>query len=576
MKKIIFSIFLIFFFVNSYSQIYDTTKLRDSINIHLVPNNTNSITAIKLNRIIGGLLNTRRTIWDSLNLKLNRLQVKQLFDSFYSASSSTITGTGLSNRLSVWGGTSSQTSFSDLTYDDINLRLKLGSALVTIPNGTGSLINSNFSINTLSQSSSIGLQVLDGINNRKAGLFVDNTNSLWGLSSSQSSNPTPFTLRLNGLERFRIDTDGNFIIGTTVNNGINKLQVAGSGRFTTNLEAQSYTVGLWNTLTYTGGQLNIGGITPGQWGSVATFSGGTIRSLLNSTGLTLGTISGIGTGTLYGGNINITNGILAQRARLTSIFLNKDSIPISNKLNAVFLDTINGQLTRTNLSKIHTGTFSFNIVTRILTSSNLDGTISNIEIPRTHTPFSLENGYGLIGSNFDGSISRTFIIDTSLIATKLFVSNSLNTKLQFSDTGRSNQKIATAYQLNKVKDSITSIFSYGVYTPSYNSSTNISTYVLKQCNYYRIGDIVNVSGWITLNTLSNEELTQIRLTIPLPSTFSSILDISGNGIYHPPSFQPIPIKCEAFTSNIVNLTFLPYFGSGSNIDTQFSFTYKIL
>lgn len=71
MKKLLSFLSLFFLFHTANSQIYDTLKLRDSINLNIVPNSSRAITAIQMNRILGGFLNTRKPIWDSLNTRVN-------------------------------------------------------------------------------------------------------------------------------------------------------------------------------------------------------------------------------------------------------------------------------------------------------------------------------------------------------------------------------------------------------------------------------------------------------------------------------------------------------------------------
>lgn len=67
---------------------------------------------------------------------------------------------------------------------------------------------------TTSGSAGISAGVTDGTNNRRAGLFVNQTDALWGLSLTYSSGRIPFVLLSNTTEQLRVDTSHNFGIGT--------------------------------------------------------------------------------------------------------------------------------------------------------------------------------------------------------------------------------------------------------------------------------------------------------------------------------------------------------------------------
>jgi len=61
----------------------------------------------------------------------------------------------------------------------------------------------------------VGAAVNDGTNNRRGGLFVDQTNAVWGLAHSYSSGGVPFVLKSGSSELFRVGINGFFSIGST-------------------------------------------------------------------------------------------------------------------------------------------------------------------------------------------------------------------------------------------------------------------------------------------------------------------------------------------------------------------------
>ncbi len=128
---------------------------------------------------------------------------------------------------------------ADATYDLASTAARIrngyfGTGLY-IGTGTASTIpiasDSNFAPqlgNTqASGTAAIGVGIVDGVNNRRAGLFVSDTTGLWGLSHTYSGTVLPFVIITGATERFRMDVNGNFGMGvSTVASGV-RLDVAG-------------------------------------------------------------------------------------------------------------------------------------------------------------------------------------------------------------------------------------------------------------------------------------------------------------------------------------------------------------
>lgn len=94
-----------------------------------------------------------------------------------------------------------------------NVSVGTGSVL-TVPDGAGTSVTPQFAVTPTSGSGAVSAQVIDGTNNRRSALFVDNTNALWGLSHTYSSSPAPFVIRVASNEFLRIDTSGNLSVGS--------------------------------------------------------------------------------------------------------------------------------------------------------------------------------------------------------------------------------------------------------------------------------------------------------------------------------------------------------------------------
>lgn len=82
-----------------------------------------------------------------------------------------------------------------------------------------------------------------------------------------------------------------------------------------------------------------------------------------------------------------------------------------------------------------------------------------------------------------------------------------------------------------VADVINSInLEWGTYTPTVTLGTNAQGYAITEAYYYRIGDIVTVSGQITANPSSTGTSTIYYLSIPISSTFSNNYELNGTGV----------------------------------------------
>lgn len=101
-------------------------------------------------------------------------------------------------------------------------------AVASLPNGIGTAKNPQVQAADTTDFAAVSAHINDGTNNRRAGIFVDQTNGITGISTNAASGVAPFVLRLSGTEIWRAFSGGNIAIGSTSDDGANKLQVSGT------------------------------------------------------------------------------------------------------------------------------------------------------------------------------------------------------------------------------------------------------------------------------------------------------------------------------------------------------------
>lgn len=70
-----------------------------------------------------------------------------------------------------------------------------------------------------------------------------------------------------------------------------------------------------------------------------------------------------------------------------------------------------------------------------------------------------------------------------------------------------------------------SLITSGIYTPTLTNTANIDTSIAYSCQWVRIGNTVLVSGRVDIDPTLGATITEIGMSLPLPSNF-----ISSNGL----------------------------------------------
>lgn len=117
----------------------------------------------------------------------------------------------------------------------------------------------------------------------------------------------------------------------------------------------------------------------------------------------------------------------------------------------------------------------------------------------------------------------------------------------------------------------------GTYTPTITNTSNITSTTARTTTYTRVGNTVTVSGWVTITTVTNEGSTEIGISLPIASNFTAAYDLSGSGFYEVSDSYTAQFTVKPDTTNDrAKIVFVPIFGSGTGVETQFTFQYQVL
>jgi hypothetical protein len=118
----------------------------------------------------------------------------------------------------------------------------------------------------------------------------------------------------------------------------------------------------------------------------------------------------------------------------------------------------------------------------------------------------------------------------------------------------------------------------GVYTPDLTNGANVDSSVPYECQYMRVGNVVTVSGMVSINvTTFNTFPTYITMTLPIPSALSALEQCGGSALPNDDSLENNG-AIAIFAAVVANQAAFQ-FTSGLSVGTDdysFSFTYLVL
>jgi hypothetical protein len=114
----------------------------------------------------------------------------------------------------------------------------------------------------------------------------------------------------------------------------------------------------------------------------------------------------------------------------------------------------------------------------------------------------------------------------------------------------------------------------GTYTPTLTNTTNIAASAANAAQYMRVGDIVTVSGQVTIDPTAASTASVLGVSLPIPSNFSSAIQCSGVAACNASAGLCAAIQADA-TNDTAILIWVTTADAASRVWT-FTFTYRVL
>ena len=117
----------------------------------------------------------------------------------------------------------------------------------------------------------------------------------------------------------------------------------------------------------------------------------------------------------------------------------------------------------------------------------------------------------------------------------------------------------------------------GTYIPTLSASNNVTSSSVSTCQYMRVGNVVTVSGRISITATSALTATSIRISLPITGNAFTSQDQAGGTGYFQNGSASATCKFYASNATLFTVDMLYYTGATTPLsDFYFSFTYQIL
>lgn len=111
------------------------------------------------------------------------------------------------------------------------------------------------------------------------------------------------------------------------------------------------------------------------------------------------------------------------------------------------------------------------------------------------------------------------------------------------------------------------------YTPTLTNSANIAASTANVCQYFRVGNVVTVSGVVSIDPTTTATLTTLGISLPIASNFTTAVQAGGTAVAYAVAGSSAGIFSDA-TNDRVTLQLVPT--DVTNQPFAFTFTYQVL
>jgi hypothetical protein len=474
------------------------------------------------------------------------------FTSLTDSGNLTFTGTG--NRIT--GDFSNSTVANRVAFQSSTTN---GStAIIAIPNGTAT----DSSVQTFNNS--------NPTNSTRTTISTSATEGSLQVSRTGSGTYLPMTFYTGGSEAMRINTSGLLQVGSSnlLGSGLNyQLQIGGTS-------AQDPGIGIAKFATSGNSVINLGRSrnTTATLGAVVqdddilgliSFTGDTGSAWLTAAQIFSAVDGTPGSNDMPGRLVFSTrpDGVaqsLTERMRIDS----SGNVGINTTSPDIKLDVVGG-------------TTSGAVDDTLLLQGGVTGVVGSGAALYLSGGGGVTRAVEIAGVNTGGANNAHAMVFSTSAATAAPVE-----RMRISSTGLTT--LASGSGLSISATGVTSpaagdgnVFS-GTYTPTLTNSTNVAASTAAICQYMRVGNVVTVSGQVSIDVTTTATDSVLLMTLPIASTFAASRQCGGTaasstaGVY---GTETITIMANVANGS-AEFRLRPT--SVANLDYRFSFTYSVI
>lgn len=115
----------------------------------------------------------------------------------------------------------------------------------------------------------------------------------------------------------------------------------------------------------------------------------------------------------------------------------------------------------------------------------------------------------------------------------------------------------------------------GTYTPSLTNTTNVAASSANTCQWMRVGNVVTVSGSLSIDPTAASTVTELDLSLPIASAMTSATHLAGSAVR---SSSVAAVPAQVLANPTADTAQISYFNDTdvANRTWRFTFTYVVL